>query len=156
MCGVGTDGEIQALLLELWESLCSHYLIKQPLPLSSFQSHYGVQGGVQGRIAVIDPRVRHSGMVTKPYLKKDANLCSSEREREGRVKPFFILPSPGGEGSGSHSLISLALDQRNTTYCLVVFSGLLPCSSCRVRLTTVSASFRPGESPGNKARTVYV
>lgn len=40
MSGVGTDYEIQALLLELWESLCSHDLIKQPLPLSSFQSHY--------------------------------------------------------------------------------------------------------------------
>lgn len=55
--------------MEFWKPLYFHFLLKQPLPLSSFKA-------VTWReIAVIDSCVRHhSCMVTKHYLKKDVKV----------------------------------------------------------------------------------
>ena len=111
----GTACEIQALLWDLWESLCFHYLIKQPL--SSFQSCYL---GENSCYRLMCKALFMYGYKTLSEGRwKSAEQSALKEKGKEELQTIFHSSLTWGEGLETHSLSSFT--QSNKCYLLLQY-----------------------------------
>lgn len=116
---------MQAFLLELWESLCSHDLIKQPLPLSCVQSHHL---GENSCYRFMCKAYRRGYKAWSEERWKSAEQPALREKGKGEFQTVFHPSFPWGTvRKVTHWDHSPA--QINTACCLGVFRGSQRCSS---------------------------